>query len=478
MIRTRLTFWNAVVLSLVLAGLGTALFETIKAIRLANVDADLLQKSKVLGQVYADIKGKGFHGPPPEIKNNSALSDDPKVARHIAFEMKISRPRIFSLQGKDIVETKVRTWDIDGLFDARAGRQSFNSIMVDGIPIRILSVPIFDRSKVVAIAQAATPLDSLEEEIESLRRALLLMLPLAILVTSLTGALLTRHMLGPVRAIARAAEKIESSSLSGRLHVHGQDEFAELARTFNGMLDRLEASFQQLSNVLELQRRFTADASHELKTPLTTIKARVDIAQMSGSLTANTEEHIAAIGHAADSMNKIVQGLLFLARSDEGRMEMQPSKLLIKNCVLKAIDSVCPISDRRIEVNAPTDLAVWADPDLIHRVLVNLLENALRHTPVEKPISIDARELTDAVQICVVDRGEGIPEHDLPRVFDRMYRVDSSRNRDSGGTGLGLSIVKSIAEAHGGSVVIDSHFGEGTSVVVTLPKSSPIRENS
>jgi len=138
--------------------------------------------------------------------------------------------------------------------------------------------------------------------------------------------------------------------------------------------------------------------------------------------------------------------------------------------VLDAIELVKPLEGRQIDLRISPRLTTWADQDLLRRVIVNLLDNAARHTPDSGTIGVEAKRVGHQVSIHVYDTGDGIPEENLPFVFERLYRVDSSRNRDSGGTGLGLAIVKSIVEAHRGMVEIASHIGTGTSVTITLPR--------
>jgi two-component system OmpR family sensor kinase len=331
-------------------------------------------------------------------------------------------------------------------------------------------VPIVSKSHVVAVGQLATPLDALDQEISALGHTLLLMLPLAIIATSLTGIGLTHYMMRPVREIARAASQIESTNLSGRLSVRGSDEFAELATTFNGMLGRLDQSFQDLETAFVAQRRFAADASHELKTPLTAIKARVGVALRGECSPEKTREHVIAIGAAADSMSTIVRDLLFLSVSDEGRLSLELSQFFLLSCVLEAIESLRPLDSRPIELRVPANLEICADEKLLRRVLVNLLENAARHTPGDRTIGVEAKRRGHQFLLRVYDTGEGISAEDLAHVFERMFRVDSSRNRDSGGAGLGLAIVKSIVDAHGGSVSIESRIDAGTSVNILLPR--------
>lgn len=470
MIRTKLTVWNGVVLSMVLAALALVLYFTVRTIRYQAVDDDLRARASLLHQIWRDVEKHAPPKPPPDRNLLFDFGDDPNMAKHLALEARMSHPMLLSILGRDLVDPKGHVWDMHGLISAAKGIQCFTTIQDSGIRARIFSVPIVSKSRVVAVAQLATPLDTIDEDVHFLGQALLLMIPLAIVVTTFTGMWLTKRMLKPIRDIAQAAERIEYSNLNGRLPVNGQDEFAELATTFNGMLGRLDASFQKLGAAYEAQRRFTADASHELKTPLTAIKARVGIALHGDSSPARVRDHIEAIDTAADQMTHIVRDLLLLAVSDDGRLNLRLRRVSLLAIVLDAIELVKPLEGRQIDLRISPRLTTWADQDLLRRVIVNLLDNAARHTPDSGTIGVEAKRVGHQVSIHVYDTGDGIPEENLPFVFERLYRVDSSRNRDSGGTGLGLAIVKSIVEAHRGMVEIASHIGTGTSVTITLPR--------
>ncbi|MDR3691109.1 MAG: ATP-binding protein [Fimbriimonas sp.] len=470
MIRTRLTFWNAVVLTLVLTAFGSGLYGTERIIRYAAIDADLRARIDPMRQMWRDVSTHHLPQAPPKFQLPVDVTEDDKFAKHIAIERKISHPMLLSLSGKDLVDPSSHPWDLEGLQRAVKGRESLDTILIDGVRARVLSAPILHRLAIVAVAQVATPLDAVDEDLAFLGRGLLLMMPVAIVVTSFTGAWLTHRAMQPVRDIARAAEKIESTNLAGRLPIEGSDEFAELSRTFNGMLDRLDGSFRKLASAFEAQRRFTADASHELKTPLTVIKARVGVA-LHGDLTLEkAKSHFAAIDVASDRMTAIVRDLLLLARSDDGKLTLRLGRVSVVDCALAAIESVRETSERVIDIQIPSRLTIWGDEELLRRALVNLVGNACRHTAPDEKILVSGRKEGHQVLIRVQDFGEGIPPDHLPFVFDRLYRVDSSRNRDSGGSGLGLAIVKSIVEAHQGAVAIESQVDRYTAVTLTLPR--------
>ncbi|HEY0867444.1 MAG TPA: ATP-binding protein, partial [Fimbriimonas sp.] len=178
---------------------------------------------------------------------------------------------------------------------------------------------------------------------------------------------------------------------------------------------------------------------------------------------------------SADTMTAIVQDLLLLAKSDEGRLELRKTCVPLVTIVDEAVLLARRPDHASIERDIPAELDVFADPPLLNRVLVNLLSNAVRHTPAEGTVRIVASEAGCATSIVVSDSGEGIPPEHLARIFDRFHRVDTARDRESGGTGLGLAIAKSIVEAHHGRISLASELGKGTTVTISLP-SPPLEE--
>jgi signal transduction histidine kinase len=282
-----------------------------------------------------------------------------------------------------------------------------------------------------------------------------------------------------VRGLEGGAE-----DLSQRLEVTGKDELGQLAATFNGMIARLEGAFhglgeanrnleeayRKLEAAYQERRRFTGDASHEPRTPLTRIKGSTSLA-LSGPHDADSyREALEIADEAADAMTRIVQDLLLLARSDAGQLPIQRRPTRLVECVQKAVYSLADQPGAPVRLAFPeSDPQVLGDTDHPTRLFVNLLENALRHTPAEGEIRVTVESSGSDWVITVADTGEGIPPEHLPHVRERFYRVDAARTGGRGGTGLGLAICESIVRAHGGSLSIESEIGRGTRVTVTLP---------
>jgi signal transduction histidine kinase len=267
--------------------------------------------------------------------------------------------------------------------------------------------------------------------------------------------------------VTRAAELISAEDLSQRLEVRGKDELAQLAHTFNGMIERLDASFEQ-------QRRFTADASHELRTPLARIKLTTSEA-LDGEHTP--EEYRSALlvaDRAADSMGRLVQQLLLLARGDGGQLKIRSEPVDLNYLLYDTAETFRRPESVRVEATmTPEPIEVEADPEWLACILRNLVENAVRHTPVNGRVVLSASAQNGCALLHVSDTGEGIPPEHLPHLTERFYRVDASRARAraaTGGTGLGLAITRMLVDAHHGTLEIISEPGQGTQVTVRIPR--------
>jgi signal transduction histidine kinase len=288
------------------------------------------------------------------------------------------------------------------------------------------------------------------------------------------GYWLAGTSLRPVQGIMDEVEAIsDGTSLHRRLAVPlSGDEMARLALTVNGMLARLERSFASL-------HRFTADASHELKTPLMVLRAGVERALVHpgvpGEIMQSLDETLAQI----NEMTELVESLLTLARADEGRAPLAIEESDLRDLLGDVVETAGMLGEGvGITVTSrmpdhPVRLAV--DRHRIREMLLNLITNAIKYTPQGGTIDLTLTEQDDAVSLIVRDTGIGIAPGDLPHIFERFWRADPARSRtgDRPGTGLGLAITKWIAEAHGGSITVQSRPGRGTVLTVTLPRSRP-----
>ena len=343
------------------------------------------------------------------------------------------------------------------------GKTVYRTIVQDGAHWRVYSTPRGPAGgPVVQAEESMAPIDA---EMDDLNKALMTMIPISLIAAALGAAFLTIRSLRPVHQIAAAVNRIQAEDLSRRLPVNGSDEFARLSGTLNAMLGRLKSAFDE-------QRRFTMDASHELKTPLTVIKAKTSVALTRERTPESYQSTLETVDRAADQMARIVQDLLLLAQADSGQLGADKKPVSMRYVVDAALDGVFPEGGGpsiTVDIPEPSPM-ILANSSQLARVFRNLIENALRHTPANGTIGVSVQTSAAGVEAVVKDSGEGIaPEH-LERLGERFYRVDTARTREKGGTGLGLAICKGIVDAHGGRFRIDSTLGHGTAVHVWLPQ--------
>lgn len=286
-----------------------------------------------------------------------------------------------------------------------------------------------------------------------------------VLISMLAGAFISRRALRPIDAMTSAAQAISGSDLTKRVTVsETDDELSRLARTFNDMISRLEGAFER-------QKQFVSDASHELCTPIVVIQGYADLIGRWGK--GNPEvlrEAVDAIGGETESMKALVEQLLFLARSDNGNFQPQMERFDIKSVLREVADEARIAFGRSVDIQESGQVMLTADRALVKQMLRALTDNAFKYTSIYGSVSIGVIRVGNGVSLEVRDTGVGIPAEDLPHVFDRFYRVDKARSRTQGGSGLGLAIVRSIVEAHHGTVQIESVPGHGTTVCVRIPQ--------
>jgi heavy metal sensor kinase len=320
-----------------------------------------------------------------------------------------------------------------------------------------------DRELVVLLL---VPLRGADAELALLRRVLAGAVPLALLVSAGLAYLLARKALSPVDALRRSADAITAARLAERLPVTNPgDELGRLAVTLNAMIGRLDGSFAEI-------RRFTADASHELRTPLAAIRVEAEAVLDRAATVDECKAVIGSILEECGRLARLADQLLALAREDAGVARHEPGSVDLGELVGAVADALRPVAEAS-GLALVTDLApgvvVRGDPVRLRQVAVNLIDNAVKYTPAGGTVRVGVGRRGGRAEVTVADTGEGIPAEHLPRVFDRFYRVDKARGRETGGTGLGLSIARSVMTAHGGSIELASEPGGGTTATVVLP---------
>ncbi len=326
-----------------------------------------------------------------------------------------------------------------------------------------------DRSDAVYIL--GSPLDTLDDSISAIQRTAWWLAAVAVALLGLAAWWLTRLGLRPIRQMTNAASGIAAGSLSQRVPVQSTaTEAGQLGTALNGMLDRLETSFDERARTEDRLRQFAADASHELRTPVQTIRGYGELYRM-GALHDDDRlsDAMRRTEQEATRMGRIIEDLLLLARLDQQRpLDRQPVDIaaLVRDAVADA-GAVQP--ERTISVSVPDQVIVSGDETRLRQVLGNLIGNALTHTPVTSAIEVGVTVYASTARVAIADAGPGMDAEATAHAFERFYRSDRSRSRAHGGSGLGLSIVQGIIEEHGGRIDLASDPTTGTAVTVSLP---------
>ena len=463
-IRVRLTLWYGVALGLILVLFaGTVYLVMSRALR-DHVDGSLEEAAAVA------VRTLGEHRFGPFLIFEDLSQDFPELALLDKFF------QIFGPAGQVTIQSaNIRSREIplsQTAFKASLqGQATFESVHFDeGVPFRLLSVPIKQGEQLVNILRVGTSLQPTNEMLHRLLLALLIASPIAVGVSLLGGWFLAGRALRPVDAITHAAKRIAAGDLTQRITTsRSTDEIGRLASTFNEMIARLEVSFRQI-------RQFSADASHELRTPLTITKGETELALRRPREAEDYRQVLESNLEEIDRMSRIVDELLFLSRADLGEIKLQQYPVQLDDLVREVQQQASVLGqDRRIEtiLEAVDPMVVKGDDLRLRELLLNLVDNAIKYSNPEDKVEMSLVRKGDKGQLEIRDYGIGISPEEQSRIFDRFYRTDTARAHATKGTGLGLSICKWIIEAHRGSITVQSSRNSGSCFTVLLPLTSP-----
>lgn len=334
-------------------------------------------------------------------------------------------------------------------------------------------LPVNGQTFTVVVLQALHPQ---QEMMEDIRDTFLWAIPIALLLAGIGGYFLARKSLAPVAAMASQARRMGAENLRDRLEVANQrDELGQLALSFNQLLERLEKSF-------ELQRRFVADASHELRTPVAILRGETEVTLSKPDRPpAEYRETLAILRDESQRLAHIVEDLFTLTRADAGQYPLTLRELYLDELasdVLRHARSLAIARNITLSSCIEPDLSLQADESLLRRMLLNLLDNAIKYTPSGGIVSLCCKKVDRQYVVSVTDNGPGIPAEIQPRIFERFFRADKTRSRsegDTGGAGLGLSIARWIAEAHHGRLELTRSDSSGSTFTAYLPADPSFR---
>lgn len=454
-IRWRLTLWYGGVLAAVLAIFGTAIYAVMRHQLLERIDDGLQEElADVVGEVtratdrqsmlgWLDRRFGGHEGFDFQItdERGERVFSNPRLRQHcLSFSTFATPPEQPAL-------------DTQRVADLGRYRVVSRKVTGPGGPLLI---------------QVARPLAAFDHELSELLAVLVTLGPLVVGLALMGGYLLARRALAPVDQMTTSARQIDARRLDERIAVPNPgDELGRLAGTLNDMLDRLERSFKEM-------QRFTADASHELRTPIAVIRAEAEVALRKPLADPEKQELLGSILEECHRLGWITEQLLALSREDAGIAQASREAVDLSQLAREVTETMRPLAEAKelqLRTLANGHSVVQGDPGRLRHVIYNLLDNAIKYTAERGSVEVTVTDADHVVRLAVADTGVGIPAEHLPHVFERFYRADKARTRAAGGTGLGLSIVQSIVTAHGGTVDVRSSPGSGTQFIVELPRN-------
>ena len=452
-IRRRLAVWIAIALILTLTALFFTLRFTLRNILNSDIDTQLSDDQQRVSAPVAAAGSLQAADLSAIVENSSFIA----VVRDLGGLELAATPRLDAASlalNDDEVSRVLQGATIERVVD------------IDGEPFRVRSSRLAAGRKVVGVVQVGESAQAVASVTDALEIVFLVAGAVAAVLALVTGYWLARSALKPIDDVAGVAREIEASDLSRRIGAHGKpEEVQRLADTFDAMLDRLNAAFQQ-------QRNFVLDVSHELRTPLTALRGNLDVLLMHEGLEAEARAQLERMSMEVGRLIRLTSNLLYLAHVDAGRgLDRRPV----------AMDDLClevyrQAKDLRPEVRlrlgGEDQVAVMGDRDLLKQLILNLVDNGLKYTPPGGEVTLSLYAEDSWARIEVKDTGPGIPPEDLPHIFDRYYRGAGSGGRGGSGAGIGLAITEWVARAHGGRIEVDSEVGKGSTFTVHLPLDS------
>ncbi|HCT57811.1 MAG TPA: HAMP domain-containing protein [Gemmatimonas aurantiaca] len=484
-IRTRLTLWYTAALGVLLLIMGSATYAVLKRVTRADSDAYLTDTADA---VAASLQ-LALAGVPPAFAQDSLAprwAADRTLENHrfrdigvAIFQARTSNADgpVLHLLAVDTTSSATRYfggaagWQIASTSAVRAlALMDTDLVTLDPHRERVVSLPVSTRRGlyVVAVSQSLAARDVLFARV---RETMWIGVPIALLLAMAGGLGLAAASLRPVDAMRAQAEQITASNLHERLPVPStEDELSRLSRTFNALLDRVEDAFEQ-------RRRFTADASHELRTPVAIVIGESELALSSDRSADQYRSALRIIHGEARRLASIVGDLFLLARRDGAEQAIAPVPLFLEELVGDCVDAIGGIARSKgltLEFSPMSEVPYTGDDAMLRRVVMNLLDNAIKYTPAGGRVRVEAQPRPhEGAVVRVSDTGVGIPAEHQPRIFERFYRVQHTTDRsglaDASGAGLGLPIAAWIAQAHGGSLQLVRSDDSGSVFELTLP---------
>jgi heavy metal sensor kinase len=456
-IRVRLTAWYFAVLAVVLTAFGiTAYVEMRHSIR-QTVDEEL------------QARAEGVHQLIERTVQRDAIQDLPEGLReHTELRAGGALLQVSDEQGNWLYRSKVMS-DY-GVPRPKTIPRRATEFLGRDVPLRIWNEQV-TVGGVSYVIQSAFEMDDFYEALDHFALLLYISIPLLLLLAAAGGYWISSLALAPVDQIALTARNISAQNLSSRLDVpQTRDELQRLSETLNGMLARLEAAFKKIT-------QFTADASHELRTPVAVMRTRAELSLRKARSAEEYRDVIAEVLAELEKTSGLIEQLMFLARADSGAETLHFTATNVAEVMREACHQGAALAEAKqiaFQERVP-DGPMWIQGDAtsLRRLFLILIDNAVKYTPASGQVEVSLQRNGHYAIAEVRDTGIGISESDLPNVFERFYRADKARTRELGGVGLGLSIGRWIAEVHAGTIEVRSSPGRGSAFQIRLPLADP-----
>lgn len=464
-IRTRLSIWYLIVSTLIVTILSISIYWGMNRLLYETIDDDLNIFTDMIVSSYNPFLDQ-FEELIWRLESAKRYQEVYLMVYNIRGQVEFASPMTqylnFSMPlPKDNVE----------LGFTRSAKIDFNSPVLkpdsEGkVTFRGISRQIFYGNRPIGWIQVGLPITNIENDLDNLFKVLVVGNIFAVLLVGLGGYFIIGKFLFPIKLITEKAQAISSSNLNQRLEIQNeQDEIGQLTLTLNNLLERLYQAF-------ETQRRFMADAAHELKTPLTLLRTHWENEFNNPDLNDTFKEKLAQDVETIGRLNQMINKLLFLAQTEDvyDNLELTPVRLdeFLRD-IINDTKILAELKKQDVAAIELDPLTINADRNQLYQLFFNLLDNAIKYTADKGKIWVTMRKTDNDVQIKIRDNGCGIEADKLESIFDRFYRVDKDRSRKTGGSGLGLSICRLIVSSHKGAITVDSKINHGTTFTVTLP---------
>ncbi len=488
-IRVQLTLWYTLVSTLLMVIFGITFYTSTQQLLASSFDTALHLRAQQVAEGVTVHNGKmivdDVVNELPELDATAALIDvsgsdslSPEPDKHSSSssDLNVSYPdrsimvRVLDVHGKIIYSTasfsKISVSD-DSVQDPLKGCPWAGTVVnVHMQSIRLYSTMLTDKQHVVGVVQVAQSLAKLDASLQNILIGLLIVTPFVLLLSAFGSYWLAGRAFIPIHRLALTAREIGAKDLSQRVPVpQPKDEVQELSVIFNQMIGRLEQAFAQ-------QRRFVADASHELRTPVAVIRSMTELAVSQPSDAEDNLLVLHEVNAESERLARLISDRFALARADEGQIKLDSEPVRLDLLAADVVSSLELLADERnitLQAGDLTVATVLGDAARLIQIIMSLVDNALTYTNTGGNVTLSVKASTSDAYLIVRDTGIGIAKNDIEHIFERFYRADPARSKAVGGSGLGLSIVDWLVHAHNGTVSVESEFGKGSTFTVTLP---------